>query len=90
MKEEMVSYSYARSNLKSMMDMVCDNHESVLVARKSGGNVVMLSEEDYDSLMETMYLLSTEKNRKRLNSALKGGDSTTFKNLKELKDAYKI
>jgi antitoxin YefM len=72
------------------MDMVCQNHESVLVSRKSGGNVVMVSEEDYDALMETIYLLAPEKNRKRLASALKGGKSTTYKNLKELKNAYKI
>lgn len=90
MKEEMISYSYARSNFKATMDMVCDNHESVLVARKKGGNVVMVSEEDYDALMETIYLLSPEKNRKRLNSALKSEKSTTYKNLKELKNAYKI
>ncbi len=90
MKEEMVSYSYARGNLKNIMDMACDNHESILVARKNGGNVVMLSEEDYDAMIETMYLLSSEKNRKRLRSALKGGKSTTYKNLQELKDAYNI
>lgn len=90
MKEEIVSYSYARSNLKDIMDMACDNHKSILVARKNGGNVVMVSEEDYDAMIETMYLLSSEKNRKRLRSALKGGGSTTYKNLQELKDAYKI
>jgi antitoxin YefM len=90
MKDEMISYSYARSNFKTTMDMVCDNHESVLIARKSGGNVVMISEEDYDALMETIYLNSSKKNRERLESALKGGKATTYKNLKDLKNAYKI
>lgn len=90
MKEEIVSYSYARNNLKAAMDMACENHESIVIARKNGGNVVMVSEEDYDALIETIYLLSSSKNRSRLNSALKSGKATTYKNLKDLKNAYKI
>lgn len=90
MKEEVVSYSYARNNLKAMMDMACYNHESVMITRQSGGNVVLMSEEDFDGLMETLHLMSSKKNFNRLKSALNGGAATTYKNLNALKNAYKI
>ena len=45
-----VSYSELRNNLKSVMDMVCDSHEPVIVVRKNGERTVVLSYTDYSSL----------------------------------------
>lgn len=88
--EHILSYSYARNNLKRTLDLACDNHESIVITRKSGKNVVLLSQEDYDGIMETIYLTSSEENRKRIDESIKEKGGKQFKNLKELKNAYRI
>jgi PHD/YefM family antitoxin component YafN of YafNO toxin-antitoxin module len=40
---------------------VCLNHEPVLIARRGTDNAVLISEEDWDSMQETMYLMSDKK-----------------------------
>ena len=61
-----INYSEARQELKNVMDSACRDHEPVIVTRKRGENVVILSYEDYESLMETEYLLSSPANAKHL------------------------
>lgn len=61
-----ISYSAARSNLAKTMEQICDDHEPVVITRKSERSVVMLSLEDYEALEETAYLLRSPKNVKRL------------------------
>ncbi len=61
-----LSYTALRSNLAKTMEKVCDDHEPIIITRKSERAVVMLSLEDYESLEETTYLLRSPKNVKRL------------------------
>lgn len=61
-----VSYTALRSNLAKTMESVCEDHEPIIITRKSEGAVVMLSLEDYESLEETTYLLRSPKNLRRL------------------------
>ena len=82
-----ISYSEAREHLKDHFDYICNNSETVFVARRNGDDVVMMSRKDYDSINETLYLLSSSKNRKILNSAVKNlgkGKRITLKSSKEL------
>lgn len=65
-----LSYSEIRKNLKTHFDSVCTEHLPLLVTRKRGENVVIISEEDYRSLEETAYLSRSHKNLKRLLEAL--------------------
>ncbi|MBN0987612.1 MULTISPECIES: type II toxin-antitoxin system Phd/YefM family antitoxin [Amphritea] len=65
-----VNYSDARASLKSVMDATCDSHEATVITRKNGGDVVMLSKEDYDSINETLYLLRSPRNAERLLNAV--------------------
>lgn len=66
-----VNYSVARQKLRSIMDGVCKDHEPVMVTRKKGENVIMMSQEDFDSLVETDYLLSSPANARRLLKSLR-------------------
>ena len=43
-----VNYTHLRENMKSYMDDVTDNYETVIVTRKDNKNVVMMSEEGYN------------------------------------------
>ncbi|NBV06370.1 MAG: type II toxin-antitoxin system Phd/YefM family antitoxin [Proteobacteria bacterium] len=82
-----VSYSDAREHLKTYLDFVVQNSETLIITRKNNEDVVMMSRKDYDSMEETLYLLSSTKNRKRLLSAIKNegkGKSVTFKSKKEM------
>jgi antitoxin YefM len=63
---KVLSYTALRSNLAKTMEKVCEDHEPIVITRKSEGAVVMLSLEDYESLEETTYLLRSPKNVKRL------------------------
>jgi antitoxin YefM len=77
-----VSYSEARNNLKTYLDYVNDNHDIVTIVRQNGSNIVMMSEDDYNSINETLYLLSSSNNRKHLMDAIKNkgkGKSITLK-----------
>ncbi len=65
-----VNYSDLRKNLKTYLNRVFDNHETIVVARRDNRNVVMISIEDYNSLMETAHLLSTETNATHLAESI--------------------
>ncbi len=63
---ETMSYTKARENLATTMEKVCDDHNPLIITRKSSRPVVMLSLEDYQAMEETTYLLRSPKNAKRL------------------------
>ncbi len=61
-----VTYSEARQGLKNFMDLACSNHEPVLITRRRNESVVLISLEDYESIIESEYLLSSPANAARL------------------------
>lgn len=65
-----ITYSEARHDLKNVMDAACNNHEPVLITRRKGESVVLVSLEDYESIMESEYLLSSPANASRLLQSL--------------------
>ena len=65
-----ISYTAARNNLAQTMQRVCDDHDPVIITRKSTDSVVMLSLEDYEALQETAYLLQSPANAKRLMESI--------------------
>jgi antitoxin YefM len=67
---QVVNFTEARNNLKSLFDMVYANSEEVVVNRKNGENVVIMSLESYNALQETAYLFASPKNKERLLSSL--------------------
>lgn len=72
-----VSYSEMRKNLKKNFDRVCSDHIPLLVTRKNGENIVVMSEDDFRSIQETAYLCQSPKNLERLLEAInrQGGRS---------------
>ncbi|MBN2834784.1 MAG: type II toxin-antitoxin system prevent-host-death family antitoxin [Candidatus Delongbacteria bacterium] len=65
-----INYTDLRQNLKSYMDSVYKDHEPLIVTRKDNQNVVLISLEDYNSLTETQYILSSQNNANRLLRSL--------------------
>ncbi len=57
-----VNYTNLRDNMKTYMDKVTDDYETMIVTRKDNKNVVMLSEETYNNLMENVYVMGNKAN----------------------------
>lgn len=72
---EIVTYSEARNNLKSVLDKVVADSMPTVIFRQRGQSVVVMSKCDYDSMAETNYLLSSPANAKRLREAMARMDS---------------
>lgn len=71
------NYSEFRRLLKHYLDFVEDNNETLIIKRGSGKGVVLISLEEYNSIRETLHLLSSKSNARRLGesvSQIKGGD----------------
>lgn len=66
-----LSSTALRANLSTVMDQVNDDHEPVIVTRSKGKPVVMVSLEDWASMDETTYLLSSPENARRLRESIR-------------------
>ncbi|NYB75398.1 type II toxin-antitoxin system prevent-host-death family antitoxin [Sedimentibacter hydroxybenzoicus DSM 7310] len=66
-----VNYSTIRSKLKDYCDKVTDDNETVIVTRKDEKNVVILSLEEYNSLMKAArnasYLAMIDRSMEQLS-----------------------
>lgn len=59
-----------RKNIKSYLDSVTDNFETLIINRGKDNGVVIISLEEYNSLTATQHELSSKKNEARLDSAI--------------------
>jgi len=65
------SYSEFRRNLAASLDSVIDDHSPLIITRDRGKPAaVLMSLEDYASLEETRYLLSSPANAERLMASI--------------------
>lgn len=55
-----ISITEARSNLYKLAEEVNNNSSPVLLTNKNGKNCYLIGEEDFNALLETMYLNSQE------------------------------
>lgn len=84
---DVVSYTNARQGLKDLMDKVSADHAPVTITRGAHPPVVMMSLEDFESLEETMHLIRSPENARRLAKGMDslGKDRTVRKSLADLK-----
>lgn len=64
------NFTEFRTGLKKFLDEVENNHETLVIKRKSGKGAVVISLEEYNSIMETMHLLSSKANADRLYESI--------------------
>ena len=75
-----VSYSKLRENLATYMDEVCNGRAPLVITRRNARSVVLMSEEDYDGLMETVHLLNSPANAARLLRGIADADRDMLTN----------
>jgi antitoxin YefM len=69
-----VSYTEFRQNLAKYMDEVWDNRAPLRVTRQNAGSVVVLSEAEYEGMVETLHLLRSPANAERLLRSIKSAE----------------
>ena len=57
-----INYTNLRDNMKKNFDKITDDYETMIVTRKNNKNIVMMSEESYNTLMENVYIMSDKAN----------------------------
>ncbi len=74
------SISDFRKDIKKYLDKVAKDFDTLVINRGKESGIVVMSLEEYNSLMATSHELSSRKNEQRLDAAiekLKKGDSFT-------------
>lgn len=66
---KVTTYYNARSNFRKIIDIVNEDYEPYTITTNTH-NAVILSEQDYNSMIETLYLQSTPANAERLQKAI--------------------
>ncbi len=64
------NYTEFRVDLKKFLDKVEEDNETLIIKRGSGKGTVVISLEEYNSIMETVHLLSSKANSDRLYEAI--------------------
>jgi len=70
-----LNFSETRAKLKAVMDAVVRDRTPVIVSRKNGESIVMVSLADWNAREETTYLLSHKTNAERLAAAIEQLDA---------------
>ena len=69
---KVVTYSHARNALKTVLDDVVRDADVAIISRRDAeGDAVVMSLDHYNSLMETLHLLSTPANAEALARAIR-------------------
>jgi len=75
---ESVLYTYARNNLRDIINQVNDNACEYLITTKDKKSAVVIAKDEYDSLKETLYLLTSKNNRERLLDSIEEIENAKF------------
>jgi len=74
---DVLNYTEFRQNLAKSLDKVNDDAEIVIVSRSKGKNVVVMDLDHYNAITETLHLVKSENNRKRLQESIDEMNSGT-------------
>lgn len=89
---EITSPADARKGFFQLLDQVAENHQVFIINRREGENVALIAESDLTSLVETVYLLRTPANARRLLDAIAQSKSGNLQpqTIEELKEELGI
>lgn len=65
-----MNYSDARASLRQTIDKVCEDHTPTVITSQNSDAVVMISLADYNSMQETLHLVSSPANARRLHQSI--------------------
>ncbi len=65
-----INYSNARQNFKSLCDAAVQDCETIFITRKQGENVVLMSEAEYNNILENLFIRSDELYYKKIKESM--------------------
>lgn len=83
---DVTTYSEARQNLAKLLDRVVKDNEPVIVARKKRGSVVLVALSEWNSVQETLHLISTRANARALLDAMDQADRGEYAKAMTMKE----
>jgi antitoxin YefM len=75
---QVINYTQFRNNLKTTLDSVSYDSDTVIVSRGNNNDAVIISLREYNSIQETLHLLSSKNNRERLLKAIERDQKNEF------------
>jgi antitoxin YefM len=69
-----ISYTDFQQHLAAHMDSVCDSTAPLRITRQNARPVIVLSEDEYEGIMETLHLLRSPANAERLLRSIESAD----------------
>jgi antitoxin YefM len=70
MPTQHISFQECSTQFPQVFDRVLKNHEVISVCKDAEQEIVLLDAKEYNSLMETLYLLSNPANADRLREGM--------------------
>ena len=61
-----INYTLARQNFKEFCDKTVNDFETIIITRERGENVVLMSESQYNNMLENLYIRSNAKDYNEL------------------------
>lgn len=71
---KVITASQARSDIYNLIDETAQSHEPIIITGKRH-NAVMVSQEDWKAIEETLYLTSIQNMAQSIQDAMKAPDS---------------
>jgi len=68
---KVVNFSDARNRLKSVLDSVVNDRDYTVISRRDADDAVVMSLDQFNSLMETVHLLKSPANAAHLAKSIK-------------------
>lgn len=82
------NFTDLRKNLKDYIDSVIENFDTVIVSRGNGKGAVLISLDEYNSMKETEYIMSSPAMVDRIKKAQKEINEGKGKSI-DIKDLWK-
>ena len=76
--DKVISYTNVRENLAQIMTEVCEDHIVAHITRRNGQNCVLISEEEYDYIRESLYLFGNPANAAHLERSIAEAERGDF------------
>jgi antitoxin YefM len=66
-----INYTNARKNFKEYCDKTVNDFETIIITRERGENVVLISEYEYNNMLENLYIRSNPKDYTELLESIR-------------------
>ena len=67
---KIMTYTESRARYAEVLDQVVNDREEVVITRQGHESVVIIALDEYESLMETVYLMQSPANARHLRESI--------------------